>query len=109
MYLAKIQKVPIVETSSLENVNVAQAFFSLVRIFNRQVGLSYHFVRKLLTTYTAPTQPLLTAPTQPLNGPFTTPTQYTAPTQSLLKAPQNPYTVHSPYTVPTQGPTEPLC
>ncbi|XP_063685784.1 uncharacterized protein LOC134819654 isoform X3 [Bolinopsis microptera] len=40
MYLAKIQKVPIVETSSLENVNVAQAFFSLVRIFNRQVIVS---------------------------------------------------------------------
>ena len=37
MYLAKVQKVPIVETSALENVNVAQAFFSLVRIFNRQV------------------------------------------------------------------------
>ena len=39
MYLAKVQKVPIVETSALENVNVAQAFFSLVRIFNRQVCL----------------------------------------------------------------------
>ncbi|KAL5266933.1 hypothetical protein ACHWQZ_G004097 [Mnemiopsis leidyi] len=40
MYLAKVQKVPIVETSALENVNVAQAFFSLVRIFNRQVIIS---------------------------------------------------------------------
>ena len=39
LYLAKVQKVPIVETSASENVNVAQAFFSLVRIFNRQVQL----------------------------------------------------------------------
>eukprot|EP00116_Pleurobrachia_bachei_P004046 sb/3464308/ len=38
LYLAKVQKVPIVETSASENVNVAQAFFSLVRIFNRQVN-----------------------------------------------------------------------
>ena len=41
MYLAKVQKVPIVETSAIEDVNVAQAFFSLVRIFNRQVSQSY--------------------------------------------------------------------